>query len=136
MTRKTNSSAAGPDATLFCERLAERLRSQGVTHPVAAAVALTARGSRGVDVDAFAEGVGIHGAQLRSVEAGEIAFADVPDEVTIAFAGMPTASLFLIADFSAESPRTSRIDQVAASLAPPDRPAKGQSVTPQADWDS
>lgn len=136
MTRQAKPERGGPDATRFCERLAERLRSQGVTHPVAAAVALTARGARGVDVDAFAEGVGVPRARLRAVEGGEVAFADVPDEVAIAFAYVPGASLFLMAGFESQSPATSRIDQLAASLAPPDRPARGQSATRRADWDS
>ena len=136
MMRDANPSGDGPDATRFCERLAERLRTQGVTHPVAAAVALTARGSRGVDVDAFAEGVGVNESQLRSVESGAVAFADVPDEVAIAFACLPTASLFLMADFSARPAPNSRIDQRAASLAPPARSTNGQSATSRADWDS
>ena len=37
--RAMNHDEVGLDATIFCERLAERLRSQGVAHPVAAAVA-------------------------------------------------------------------------------------------------
>ena len=136
MTRETNSRRCGPDATLFCERLAERLRSKGVTHPVAAAVALTARGARGVAPDEFAVVVGVDPTRLRSVEAGEVAFADVPDEVAIAFATLPSASLFAMADLEADLAKTSRNDQIAASRRPPEGSANGQSATARADWDS
>ena len=97
MTHETKPRS-GPDATMFCERLAERLRSQGVTHPVAAAVALTARGARGVDVDQFAEGVGIDAQQLSQAEAGNVAFVDLPEELACNFARIPAASLFHMAD--------------------------------------
>ena len=97
MTHETNAGRSGPDATLFCERLAERLQSKGVTHPVAAAVALTARGSRGVDIDQFASTLGVDAHQLRQAEAGNVAFVDLPDDVAYVFARIPSASLFLVA---------------------------------------
>ena len=105
MMREMNHDDAGVDMTIFCERLAERLRSKGVTHPVAAAVALVARGHRGVDVEPFADAIGVDTRELRQVEAGEVAFADLPDEVAIAFSEMPSASLFLITDLDAQRPR-------------------------------
>ena len=102
MIRKTKHDDASLDMTLFCERLAERLRSQGVSHPVAAAVALAARGHRGVDVEPFAAAIGLDAHQLRQIEAGTVAFADLPDEVALAFARIPSASLFLMADLDRE----------------------------------
>ena len=102
MMRNVDHDDAGLDVTLFCERLAERLRSKGVTHPVAAAVALAARGHRGVDVQPFADAIGLSTPLLRQVEAGAIAFADLPDEVALAFARIPSASLFLMADLDSE----------------------------------
>ena len=97
MMREMNHDA-DVDMTIFCERLAQRLRSKGVTHPVTAAVALVARGHRGVDVEAFADAIGLDANELRQIEAGEVTFAELPDEVAIAFACIPSASLFLIAD--------------------------------------
>ncbi|MEO8695302.1 MAG: hypothetical protein ABI658_17385 [Acidimicrobiales bacterium] len=99
MMRDTNRDDVGLDMTISCERLAQRLRSRGATHPVAAAVALVARGHRGVDTEPFAAAIGIDARSLRAVEAGAVAFADLPDEIAIAFAEVPSANLFLIADF-------------------------------------
>ena len=90
------------DFTIFCERLAERLRSGGASHPVAAAVALAARGQRGVDVDEFAAAIGVAADALRQIEAGNVAFADVPDELAFAFADIPSARLLLMADLERE----------------------------------
>ena len=102
MMREMNHDDADVDMTIACERLAERLRSKGVTHPVAAAVALVARGQRGVDVEAFADAIGVDVRELRQVEAGQVAFADLPDEVAFAFAEIPSASLLLMADLERE----------------------------------
>jgi hypothetical protein len=99
MMRAMNHDEVGLDATIFCERLAERLRSQGVAHPVAAAVALVARGHRGVDTEPFAAAIGLDARLVHEVEAGAVAFADLPDEIAMAFAEIPSASLFLMADF-------------------------------------
>ena len=98
MMREMNHDDPDVDMTIACERLAERLRSKGVTHPVAAAVALVARGHRGIDIQPFADVIGVDALELRQVEAGTVAFADPPDAVSIAFARIPSASLFLMAD--------------------------------------
>ena len=100
--RTTDHDDISLDFTIFCERLAERLRSRGASHPVAAAVALAARGQRGVDVDEFAAALGIDGEQLRQIETGNVAFADVPDELAFAFADIPSARLLLMADLDRE----------------------------------
>jgi hypothetical protein len=97
MTRPT-SIRQGPDLTALCVRLAERLRSKGAAHPVAAAVALAARGAQGVDVEEFAAAAGCAADLLRAVEAGNVAFVDLPDELACAFARIPSANLFLMAD--------------------------------------
>lgn len=70
------------DVVAFVERLAERLRQDGALHPVAAAVALAARGRGRVEQGAFADAVGVDRRLLERAEAGEIAFADLPDELT------------------------------------------------------
>jgi hypothetical protein len=67
------------DQTWACERLAERLRTQGRTHPVAAAVALSARGHAVATPAAFANHLGIDPTEWDQLEAGEIAFAALPD---------------------------------------------------------
>ena len=102
MMRETKHDDVGLDMTMVCERLAERLRSKGVTHPVAAAVALAARGHRGVDIEPFAADIGLDAHELRRIEAGDVAFADLPDELAFAFAAIPSASLFLVADLDRE----------------------------------
>jgi len=99
MMREVDHDDVGLDMTIYCERLAERLRSKGVPHPVAAAVALVARGHRGVDVEPFADAIGLAARELRQIEAGMVAFAELPDEIAFAFAAIPSASLFLMADF-------------------------------------
>ena len=96
--REMNHDDVAVDVTLFCERLAERLRSKGVAHPVAAAVALAARGHRGADIEPFATAIGVDADELRAIEAGTVAFADLPDELAFAFVDFPSASLFLMAD--------------------------------------
>ena len=102
MMAESNHEDFGLEMTIVCARLAERLRSRGVSHPVAAAVALVARGHRGVDVEPFATSLGVDPEQLRRVEGGSVPFADLPHEVAIAFAGIPSASLFLMADLDAQ----------------------------------
>jgi hypothetical protein len=94
-----------PDLTSFCERLAERLSARGAAHPVAAAVALAARGAHGVDVGTFANDIGVAARALRQVEAGTVAFADLPDELACAYARIPSANLFLTADLDSRMGR-------------------------------
>jgi hypothetical protein len=105
MMQSMDHDAAGVDMTMLCERLAERLRSQGVTHPVAAAVALAARGHHGVDVEQFARDIGVDVHELCDVEAGTVEFVDLPDELAWAFARIPSASLFLMADLASRMAR-------------------------------
>jgi hypothetical protein len=104
MNRKSPSPRT-PDPNIFCERLAERLHAQGVAHPVAAAVALTARGLGAKDVDQLAAEIGVPTSPLRDIEAGTVAFVDLPDELLHAFARIPSASLFLMADLESRLAR-------------------------------
>ena len=105
MMQAMDHDAVGVDMTMFCERLAERLRSKGVTHPVAAAVALAARGHRGVDIEQYATDIGVNVPELCEVEAGTVEFVDLPDELAWAFARIPSASLFLMADLASRMAR-------------------------------
>ena len=66
------------DLTALCERLAERLRTEGYPHPVAAAVALAVRGRQGVDAATFAVELGIPADALQRVESGLVPLRDFP----------------------------------------------------------
>lgn len=69
------------DLTALCERLARRLDAEGAPHPLVAAVALAVRGHLGLDPSAAADHLGVDAAELAAVEAGEVAWADVPPAV-------------------------------------------------------
>ncbi|KAA0234305.1 MAG: hypothetical protein JJLCMIEE_02501 [Acidimicrobiales bacterium] len=66
------------DLTLLCERLAQRLQRAGLTHPLEAAVALTVRGARQADLQDQARALGLSSAHLAGIEAGHLAFPDLP----------------------------------------------------------
>ena len=66
------------DLTALCERLAERLRTEGYHHPLAAAVALAVRGRQGVDADTFAVELGIGAEDLQRVESGLVPLREFP----------------------------------------------------------
>jgi hypothetical protein len=69
------------DAVAFVERLAERLRSRGLRHPVAAAVAQAARGRHGGAADRWSQHTGLEPDRLAALEAGAVPFAELPDPV-------------------------------------------------------
>jgi hypothetical protein len=69
------------DLTFLCLRMAEGFRHRGAAHPVAAAVALAARGTTGLDRAAFAERFGRKEDGVEAVEAGAVAFEELPGEV-------------------------------------------------------
>ena len=108
MMRTEDHDDISLDFTIFCERLAERLRSTGAAHPVAAAVALAARGHAARDIEQFAAAIGVAADELRQIEAGTVAFADLPDELAFAFADIPSASLLLMADLDREKAERSK----------------------------
>jgi hypothetical protein len=66
------------DQSWACERLAERLHTQGFVHPVAAAVALAARGHAVADVASFAIELGVDVGYWRRLEAGEVPYELLP----------------------------------------------------------
>lgn len=89
------------DLTRVCERIADRLHRSGATHPVAAAVALAARGHLGLDIDGFARAVGLGVDTVRSAEAGDIAWEDLPDVLGAVVESMPSVDLLALADLDA-----------------------------------
>ena len=58
--------------------LTRRFTVDGHRHPHAAAVTVSVRGLAGVDVDAFAQKLGLDRDRLAAVEAGAVATGDVP----------------------------------------------------------
>jgi hypothetical protein len=89
------------DLTDLCERLARRLHRSGAAHPVAAAVALAARGHRGLDVDEFARAVGLPADTVRRAEAGDIVWEDLPAVLGDLVESMPSVDLLALADLDA-----------------------------------
>ncbi len=89
------------DPTLVIERMARRIRTSGAAHPVAAAVALAARGHMRLDQIEFAANVGRSVDHVRSNEAGTVAFGDLPSEVGSA-AASTGADLLALADLEKE----------------------------------
>lgn len=97
----TTSSPLAPwpsDLTRVCERLAQHLDRSGATHPVAAAVALAARGHHGLDVDDFARGLGLSADAVGRAEAGGIAWEDLPDIIGDLLESIPSIDLLALAD--------------------------------------
>lgn len=89
------------DLTRVCERLARQLHRRGATHPVAAAVALAARGHRGLGTAEFAAAVGLSADTVRCAEAGDIAWEDLPDVLGALVESMPSVDLLALADLDA-----------------------------------
>jgi len=86
----TRSGSAGRGVTpggystnvnTLTERIAIRLAAQGAEHAVAAAITITLRGQSKLDPAGFAAELGIAGADLRALEAGTVAFVDLPVSV-------------------------------------------------------
>ncbi|MDG2908034.1 MAG: hypothetical protein P6D49_07005 [Acidimicrobiales bacterium] len=69
------------DLTLLCLRLAEGFRPEGYQHPVAAAVAVAARGITGLGQTEFAERFGRSEVDVEAAETGAVAFVELPAEV-------------------------------------------------------
>ena len=69
------------DLTLLCLRLAEGFRLEGYEHPVAAAVAVAARGITGLGQTEFAERFGRSEVDVEATETGAVAFVELPAEV-------------------------------------------------------
>lgn len=86
------------DLTRVCERLAQQLHRRGATHPVAAAVALAARGHLGLAVDEFADTVDLPIDTVQRAEAGDIAWEHLPDILGSILDTMPGIDLLALAD--------------------------------------
>lgn len=65
------------DLTRLCERVAADLRAAGVAHPVAAAVALAARGVAGVERERWAARLGLELVEVVAAETGEVPFGEL-----------------------------------------------------------
>lgn len=97
----TDVAAAGEprgDLTLLCLRLAEELHSDGAEHPVAAALAVAARGVSGLEPAAFARHLGWDEATVRATESGLVGFADLPPEVGDLLASTGRIDFLQVAD--------------------------------------
>jgi len=66
------------DPTVVIERMARRLRAEGAEHPVAAALAVAARGHARLTAHEYAASVGLPVDLIDSAETGGIAFSDLP----------------------------------------------------------
>lgn len=66
------------NVTTLTERIAIRLAGQGAEHPVAAAITLAIRGALRQERSEFADTLSIAPADLRALESGTIALADLP----------------------------------------------------------
>jgi hypothetical protein len=66
------------NVSTLTERIAIRLASQGAEHAVAAAITIALRGQSRLDRAGFAAELGIAAADLRALEAGTVAFVDLP----------------------------------------------------------
>ncbi|GJM36789.1 MAG: hypothetical protein DHS20C19_01560 [Acidimicrobiales bacterium] len=89
------------DPTRTIERMASRLRSEGVEHPVAGAVALAARGHARMAPEAFADVAVLPIEVVQSAEAGSVAFGALPVAIGL-YAGATGADLMVLADLEAE----------------------------------
>ncbi len=67
------------NVSTLTERIAIRLASQGAEHAVAAAITIALRGQSRLDPTEFAAAIGLAFADLRALEAGTIAFVDLPE---------------------------------------------------------
>ena len=74
-------SGYSTNVNTLTERIAIRLASQGAEHAVAAAIAIALRGQSRLDLGGFAAEIGLTIADMRALEAGTIAFVDLPAAV-------------------------------------------------------
>jgi len=70
-------AAQGSEVTRLCLRMAERFRAADVSHPVAAAASVTARGLTGLGPAAFSRRHSLDRSDVAAGEAGEVAFGDL-----------------------------------------------------------
>ena len=87
------------DITALCERIANRKARDGARHPVAAALAYCARAHSRMSPTAFAGTVGLHQADVEALEAGDVAWEDIPDRVS-EIAARPGLDFLALADLN------------------------------------
>ena len=85
------------DPTLVIERMAKRLRSEGVAHPVAGAIAIAARGHLRMAQPEFAQAIDSSVEAVRSAETGFVPFGQLPGPIG-RHAGATGADLLALAD--------------------------------------
>ena len=88
------------DPTVVIERMARRLRSQGVANPVAGAVSVAARGHVRMAQPEFAAAVGLPVELVRSAETGVVPFGELPASMG-EHVGATGADLLALADLEA-----------------------------------
>ncbi len=108
---------AAVDMTALVVRLADRYRSDGHEHPVAAATAVSARGLAGLDRSAFAQRFGLTEAQLDACESGRVALDDLPEPVGTLVERSGRIDLLHLADLERGDRRRALLAAVAARLA-------------------
>lgn len=89
------------DATAMVERMAVQARAAGLTHPVAAAVALAARVGNLAGPEEFADLTGIPLAHLAEAESGAVRFGELPAGYDGVLASLEV-DLLSLADLEAE----------------------------------
>jgi len=98
MTGQAMDAGQGCEVTRLCLRLAERFRAADVSHPVAAAASVTARGLTGLDPAAFSRRHSLEPSDIAAGEAGEVAFGDLPGAVGTILEGSGKVCLLQLAD--------------------------------------
>lgn len=99
------------DLTRVCERLADQLARRGAAHPVAAAVALCARGQVALDQQQFAHRFDMPLDIVVAAETGDIAWENLPNIVGELLQLAPATDLLALADLNEQFSR-----QTAASI--------------------
>lgn len=89
------------DATAVVERMAVEARRAGVAHPVAAALARSARMSHLAGLEAFARYLGLPVEHLRAAEEGVVRFGELPRVYDAVIGGLGI-DLLSLADLEAQ----------------------------------
>ena len=99
------------DITATVQMVAARLLQRGAAHPVAAALAIAARGQDGTTVDEFAAAYGLHSSTVRSLEAGDVALEDLPDLIADVLDRTGRVDLLAMADLDTHTRQTPQAHQ-------------------------
>ncbi len=78
---RAGCGATRVDPTVTTKRIAHRLRSEDVANPVAAAVAVAARGSTRLRAAEFSELAGLSVRDVERAERGAVAFGALPEKI-------------------------------------------------------